>query len=126
MPRILAVVSLKKRAEFLAIAANRKKWVAPAFIMQVAPHPPDQVLPETVVCRVGYTASKKMVGMAVDRNRAKRRLRALSREILAAHAVPGYDFVLIARSAVLKAPYATLAAELEKALRRFSLWREGV
>jgi ribonuclease P protein component len=46
--------------------------------------------------RVGITCSKK-VGNAVVRNRAKRRLRAIAREILPAWGRVGFDYVLIGR-----------------------------
>jgi len=46
--------------------------------------------------RVGITCSKK-VGNAVVRNRAKRRLRAIAREILPTWGRVGFDYVLIGR-----------------------------
>ena len=46
--------------------------------------------------RVGITCSKK-VGNAVLRNRAKRRLRAIAREILPTWGRVGFDYVLIGR-----------------------------
>jgi ribonuclease P protein component len=67
--------------------------------------------------RIGFTASKK-IGNAVLRNRAKRRLRALSREVLAREARPGWDYVLVARpEATVSRPYADLMADLARALR---------
>lgn len=46
--------------------------------------------------RVGITCSKK-VGNAVVRNRAKRRLRAIAREVLPTWGRVGFDYVLIGR-----------------------------
>jgi len=46
--------------------------------------------------RVGITCSKK-VGNAVVRNRAKRRLRAIAREVLPIWGRVGFDYVLIGR-----------------------------
>lgn len=121
------IIPLKKRSEFLAVAAHRKKWVAPAFIMQVAPRPSglDKSNKESPACRLGLTASKKMVGKAVDRNRARRRLRALGREVLGAHAISGHDFVLIARSEALICAYDQMRKDMEKALKRLNMWKEG-
>ncbi len=116
------LVPLKKRAEFLAVAAHRKKWVAPAFILQIAPRPADETTPP--LCGFGLTASKKMIGIAVKRNRARRRLRALAQEILSLHAKPGYDFVFIAREAVLTRDFEKMRQDIEKALKHFDLWRD--
>ena len=73
---------------------------------------------------VGFTASKK-VGGAVERNRAKRRLRALADEVLPAAAEPGYDFVLIARRATLDRPLEQLRADLRQALTKTGSARRG-
>ncbi len=74
--------------------------------------------PANAPIRIGFTASKK-VGKAVARNRAKRRLRALAREILPKAARPGWDYVLIARKdETARRNFAQMAQELEKALSR--------
>ena len=74
--------------------------------------------------RYGLTASRK-VGGAVLRNRARRRLRALAREILPVAGRPGTDYVLIARAATPTRPYAALRADLERALARVARPRSG-
>ena len=73
--------------------------------------------------RVGYTASRK-VGIAVVRNRARRRLRAAVAQVLERHAAPGHDYVVIARSATATRPFPALLADLETGLRRLGLWRQ--
>ena len=65
--------------------------------------------------RIGFTVTKK-IGNAVVRNRMKRRFRALVREMLPGLGVPGADHVLIGRAGGVERDYATLAAELRKAL----------
>lgn len=69
--------------------------------------------------RVGYTASRK-VGGAVDRNRAKRRLRAVARKVMPRLAPAGFDYVLVARTAVLTCPFVQLESDLTAALRELS------
>jgi ribonuclease P protein component len=71
--------------------------------------------------RVGFTASRK-VGNAVARNRARRRLRAVAREVLD-HAEPGNDFVLIARPATVERDYQALVSDLVAGLKRLKLYR---
>jgi ribonuclease P protein component len=115
-----ALSHLKNRADFLRIAAGKRKYAAPGLVLQVASQPPGI---EAGV-RVGYTASRK-VGGAVVRNRAKRRLRAAARELLVEHALPGHDYVLIARPSTAEAPWPTLLADLETALRRVKAWSDA-
>ncbi len=73
---------------------------------------------------VGYTVSRK-VGGAVQRNRAKRRLRAAVASIMPYHAKPGFDFVVVGRVETVARPFNRLVGDLEQALRRLSAWRDG-
>jgi ribonuclease P protein component len=65
--------------------------------------------------RVAFVAGKKM-GNAVWRNRAKRRMRSLCRDINAPYA--GYDLVFLARSSVNEASYSKMLENVRKALKR--------
>ncbi len=67
--------------------------------------------------RIGFTVTKK-IGNAVVRNRMKRRLRALARELLAERGVAGADHVLIGRNGGVERDYALLRTELGKAFRK--------
>lgn len=89
----------------------------PAFVVQMAPAPGDRAdgdAPQEA-WRVGFTASRK-VGGAVQRNRAKRRLRAVAREVMPELARHGFDYVLVARTPVLTCVYSRLEADLAAAL----------
>ncbi len=109
------LVRLKTRADFLRVAAGRRRAARPAFLLQAASCPPAER--SLVAVRVGFTASRK-VGNAVVRNRAKRRLRAAAAEVLARAGRPGTDYVLIARTATGERPYAEIVGDLEAALRQ--------
>ena len=67
--------------------------------------------------RMGFTVTKK-VGNSVIRNRLKRQLRALARELLPQAGVPGADHVLIGRSGGIERDYAAMRNELTKALAK--------
>ena len=65
--------------------------------------------------RVGFTVTKK-IGGAVVRNRMKRRLRALARELLPTGGKPGADHVLIGRTGGIERDFGLLREELAEAL----------
>jgi len=117
----MGLARLTRRAEFLEVASKGRKWVTPGLILQAAHRPATAPLPPAA--RVGFTASRK-VGIAVARNRARRRLRAACDRILPLHAAAGHDYVIIARMETLKRPFPALVGDLETALRRLDAWRE--
>ena len=106
------VARLKRRREFLRVAAARTKAVSPGMVVQaLARDDEDQQI------RVGFTASRK-VGNAVVRNRARRRLKALARELLPARGQERTDYVLIARGETATRPFEDLRNDLLQALAR--------
>ena len=67
--------------------------------------------------RLGLTVSRK-VGGAVVRNRMKRRLRALARELMPQAGIAGADHVLIGRESGIERDYDALRGELTTALAK--------
>jgi ribonuclease P protein component len=90
----------------------------PGFILQVRPRN-DGAEDADADMRIGFTVTKK-VGNAVVRNRYKRRLRALAREIIPQHGLAGADHVLIGRAGEAERDYGALRSELIKALSRLA------
>ena len=86
----------------------------PGFLLQAAPAPVDQPPP---VVRVGFTVSKK-VGNAVVRNRVRRRLREIARQVIPGQARPDLDYVLVGRQGALERDFALMRQELVEALKR--------
>ena len=82
--------------------------------LEVCPTPEPQA--HENAARFGVTASRK-VGGAVQRNRAKRRLRAAARTVLPLSAVAGNDYVLVARHDTLTRTFDALVSDLERAVR---------
>lgn len=106
--------TLKKRADFVRLNRARK-FVGDYFILRYGP----ATRPEAM--EFGYTVTTKC-GNAVLRNRTKRRLRALVRELATTLAKPGMAYNFIARADVspsaAEVEYALLRAAMEKALTR--------
>lgn len=111
-PRCLGGVAvLQKRADFLRAAAGLRQS-APAFLLQAVQRGDDGPP------RVGFTCSKK-VGNAVERGRARRRLREIARLTLPQMAQPGWDYVLIGRAhATAERAFDALLSDLHLALDR--------
>ena len=87
----------------------------PGFLLQARQRLPEEAGAQI---RVGYTCSKK-IGNAVARNRAKRRLRALAREIMPSTGREGWDYVLVGRpGATIERSFADLRADLMAAMAR--------
>lgn len=107
----LPLENLKKRSEFLIVSKADQKWGTPAFL--VLSH--QRALEGSP--RYGITASRK-IGGAVQRNRVKRRLRALLKETLPCKGYPGIDYVLIARKECLTRSFVLMKQDLEKALSK--------
>ncbi len=69
--------------------------------------------------RAGFTATKK-IGGAVDRNRAKRRLREAARLLLPQIGRPGSDYVFIARGGTTTRGWDRLLDDVKSALIRLA------
>ena len=107
------LIILRKRADFLA-ANSGKRAAFPGFVLLVRPRGDGD---ETK--RIGFTVTKK-IGGAVVRNRMKRRLRALARELVPQAGIAGADHVLIGRSGGIERDFALLREELSRALGKLA------
>ena len=108
---------LKKRSEFINVTANGKKWVTHGFIL-VANAQREKSKPDLeYLPRVGFTATKKL-GNSVVRNKAKRILRAISKEVLTSRPTPAWDYVIIARKALTKLNYEDLKKDFKWAIKQ--------
>ena len=102
---------LKSRRDFVSAAKVGDKFVSASLVLQVRKRRDD------AGARVGFTATRK-IGGAVQRNRAKRRMRALAEACLKPVADPSCDYVLIARHNTGAIPWPTLERDCRSLLAR--------
>jgi len=110
---------LTKRSEFLA-CAKAPSCAKGSIVVQALPRDDDIAL-----VRVGFTATKR-IGGAVQRNRAKRRMREAARQILPLIATPGTDYVIIARTGVITREWTRLLDDVKTALLRLATERPAL
>ena len=72
--------------------------------------------------QVGFSVSKK-IGNSVQRNRAKRRLKACFSPLLPS-VKPGYNLIFIARAASLTDPFLAMQKSMVTALQRAGVYEE--
>jgi len=107
---------LRKRPDFLA-CAQAPACARGAVLVQARPRDTEPLV------RAGFTATKR-IGGAVERNRAKRRLREAARLLLPELGSPGFDYVFIARGGVVTRPWDRLLDDMKSALIRLAADRD--
>ncbi|KIZ41341.1 MULTISPECIES: ribonuclease P protein component [Rhodopseudomonas] len=103
---------LRQRADFIAVAKGLR-MSAPAFVVQGRCRDDDGPV------RVGFTVTKK-VGNAPERNRIRRRLRALVEHVDGVSMRPHSDYVLVGRRAALSRDFDIMLDDLRSALGRIA------
>jgi ribonuclease P protein component len=103
---------LTRSTDFQRVRRIGKSYAHPLIVFIAAPNELSHV-------RVGVAAGRT-VGTAVDRNRAKRRLRACIAERLPC--LPGgWDLIFLARKPIHQAGYAELCAAVQGLMKRAGL-----
>jgi ribonuclease P protein component len=106
---------LKKRPEFLAVAATQLRYATPGVVVQA--RPPESREDAPGPARFGFTATRKLGG-AVVRNRARRRLKAAAALLATTHARPGFDYVFVARAGTIDRDWQALLRDVAQAMDR--------
>ncbi|HNQ91325.1 MAG TPA: ribonuclease P protein component [Alphaproteobacteria bacterium] len=108
------------QAAFDSLRKTKTRWVSKGFAMQAAPatFPSD---------KIGFCviASKKTAKSAVERNRMRRRLKAVALEILPRHAVSGQDYMIVARKEAATLEADALKRDMIWCLKRLNLLKNG-
>jgi ribonuclease P protein component len=107
---------LRKPDQFQRVRRDGKSWGSSLFTLNAAAS-------RRRGTRCGFVVGKR-VGNAVDRNRARRRVREAVR-IAYNHIALGWDLVFIVRSnAATTVDFTQIQSEVEQLIRRAGVWRE--
>jgi ribonuclease P protein component len=112
-----ATERLAKRRDFAAVYARKRSWAGPLLVLYVLRSAPDG--PNAGARRFGFSISRK-VGKAHDRNRVKRRLRAVCR-LRESGWKQGFDVIVVARTGAAAAGYDDLDNALCQLMTRAGL-----
>lgn len=104
--------SICKNKEFSRVYSRGKSYVHPHMVLYVAKN-------RVGYTRIGLTATKK-IGHAVQRNRARRVLRAALSEHLSQN-IGGYDIILVARGLTPHLKSTQVSKTLAKLLQKAGL-----
>jgi ribonuclease P protein component len=109
------VSRLKANSDFQRVRREGRTWSHPLIVLIVCANQLDQT-------RVGIAASR-MVGGAVGRNRAKRRLREAIRQV-APTLARGWDVVLVARPGLPQAAWRDVTEALSQLVGRAKIRKD--
>ncbi|UBV43302.1 ribonuclease P protein component [Deinococcus taeanensis] len=112
----MALDSLRGDREFRKVRAHGVAVRNPLFTLRVTEYRPRHGEPWRPRAIIGIVISKKTLRRAVDRNRARRRVREALRTLPGG--LPTCRAILLPNPAVLTAPFPDLQAALQQALSR--------
>ena len=108
------LVRLKKRADFLLVQSSGQKWISKGMIIQLRAN-------DGLGLRVGLTVTKRVSKLAVFRNRVKRRLKAVSEDILPSYQTQNLDIILVGRVLTKERDYQDLRQDLVWSLKKMNV-----
>ncbi len=116
------IQSIKKRADFIKLSKEGFSSPQKGLVLQAKSN---EELCTSQLIRFGVTATKK-IGNAVIRNKCKRKLRVLARDVLLKHAKENSDYVLIARNTTSDRDINLLKSDLLNALKETKYIRTNI
>ena len=103
---------LRKRREFLACARGLFRAM-PLIVVQMRHRGDDGP------ARIGFTTTRR-IGNAVVRNRARRRMREVVRQLPSGSLRDGHDYVFIARDGTARGDFAQLRRQTARAVEKLN------
>jgi ribonuclease P protein component len=108
---------LRRPDQFQRVRREGKTWHHALLLLNAAPSRRRQT-------RCGIVVGKRL-GKAVERNRARRRVREAVR-LSYASIQPGWDLVFVVRPGVVTAPFTEIQGAVAALLKRGGIWRESI
>ena len=105
----MRLITIKKRSDFIRSNKFSKKIYTPNFIIQKLESKKNENMPH-----FGFTITKK-IGSAILRNKIKRRLKSIIRELLKykdKYFDLSFNYILICKKEIVKVSYDDLQNEL--------------
>lgn len=109
-----AFLKIKKRKDFVRAAKIGEKVVTTSVILQAA----QSLSTDSVQPKFGFTTTKR-IGKAYIRNRARRRMRAVVRELYG-EARNNTEYVLIGRNNTATCDFETLCRDVKYGIRKLN------
>ena len=116
------IQSIKKRTDFIKLSKEGFSSPQIGLVLQAKSN---EELYTSQLIRFGVTATKK-IGNAVIRNKCKRKLRVLARDVLLKYAKENSDYVLIARNTTYDRDISLLKSDLLNALKETKYIRTNI
>ncbi len=117
------IISIKKSSDFKIIQKNAHKKHALSIILLQHPTLINSKLNNKFVddnqnfnCRFGITISKKIHKSAVVRNKIKRRIKNILKELLPIISKSNYDYIIIAKQQILELDYNKIYNDIKRLL----------
>ena len=114
------IQSIKKRTDFIKLSKEGLSSPQEGLVLQVKSNKEDT---KHQLIRFGVTATKK-IGNAVIRNKCKRKLRVLAKDVLLKYAKNNSYYVLIARNTTYNRNISLLKTDLLNALKETKYIKE--
>ncbi len=118
------IINLRKKSDFLRLKGSKKKFFVSSAVIVVANSPKISENDLSNSIRVGFIVTKK-IGGAVQRNRARRRLKAAFRNAHSLNTAFGLDIIFIARTGALSVKFAEMVDSIAQLLHKLKLEHEN-
>lgn len=128
---MLKILRIKKTLEFQKISKNCEKFYSHSCLLLMRKTPEiyfqnlDQNKNLKDFCRVGFTVAKTVSKKAVERNLAKRRLRAAFEALAPNLAKNHFDYVVVARREILNADFVKISTDLKFCLSKIHSFKKN-